>query len=603
MNSKGPAIFLVIILAVSGSIYAVLPYMGPPQDPTYSITYVMDGGTNNQENPSEYIAGTETVLLDPYREGYIFEGWYLDSTFTTKISSISKISTGDIKLYALWSVNLVGRSFVLDLNGKVTQYLFMSNPTTATITGTEKYTYIAYDPDKGYQVSYDYSYVTVTGSHPDGVEDAGSDTYWTGEQESEGTWYALGNDEVEYKGGTVICSVYYKEYGNTKEKQWIMDDWIPYRIEYVKTDSMGMFNHQTTELVYTLNGVSYSLEGISYHVIGYGDEGITVIGSGDYDAFDSVTLTASVSDGYEFDGWYDSKGRLLSTSVKYTVPAVTYDTGIYAANTLRYESKADIDVDGKVSKSAGTDGVWNVIDSDTGTSVYTDSGSVFEYTFVSPGVYLISYHSDGADGCTGSYTTVFVDGTSVKTFSWTDNDKVSYEYSIGIRYSDFVKYREKDVTRVFGSFEHCRQFVTYTDPYIMKIADDFDSMLSGKSDAKRMDVLLTFTQYIEYKYDQDTMGQEEYWKYPLETLFDMNGDCEDTSILFCAIAKAMGYDCAMLLFDGHMAAGITFDDQPTVYSTFDADGKMYLYCETTATGYRVGVIPNNLVHRYTISVI
>ena len=333
------------------------------------------------------------------------------------------------------------------------------------------------------------------------------------------------------------------------------------------------------------------------------DEGITVTGSGDYDAFDSVTLTASVSDGYDFDGWYDSKGRLLSTSVKYTVPAVTYDTEIYAANTLRYEGKADIDVDGKVSMSAGTDGVWDVIDSDTGTSVYTDSGSVFEYTFVSPGVYLISYHSDGADGCTGSYTTVFVDGTSVKTFSWTDNDKVSYEYSIGIRYSDFVKYREKDVTRAFGSFEHCRQFVTYTDPYIMKIADDFDSMLSGKSDAKRMDVLLTFTQYIKYAYDQDTMGQEEYWKYPLETLFDMNGDCEDTSILFCAIAKAMGYDCAMLLFDGHMAAGITFDGQPTGYSTFDADGKMYLYCETTATGYRVGVIPNNLVHRYTISVI
>ena len=148
MNSKGPAIFLVIILAVSGMIYAVMPYMGPSQNPTYSITYVMDGGTNNQDNPLEYIAGTETVLLDPYREGYIFEGWYLDSTFTTKISSISKISTGDIKLYALWSVNLVGRSFVLDLDGKITQYLFMSNNATATITGTEKYTYIAYDPDK-----------------------------------------------------------------------------------------------------------------------------------------------------------------------------------------------------------------------------------------------------------------------------------------------------------------------------------------------------------------------------------------------------------------------------------------------------------------------
>ncbi|MGN1045288.1 MAG: InlB B-repeat-containing protein [Candidatus Methanomethylophilaceae archaeon] len=607
MNSKGPAILVVVILAVSGMVYAVMPFADSSQDRIYSITYVMDGGVNNSENPTEYVAGTGAVLLDPYKEGYIFEGWYTDSSFTNRVSSISKTSAGDIKLYALWSVNLVGRSFVLDFNGDVTQSTrhFMQTESTviATITGTEKYTYVAYDPERGYQMTLDYSYLTVTSSEPDGTEESGSDTYWTGEMESEGTWYTLNDEEVDYNGGTVICSVYRRTTGNTVETQWIMDDWIPYKIDYTSTQQTSIFSTQTAHVVYSINSVSYSVEGISYDVTGYGDEGITVTGSGTYDAFDSITLTASVSDGYDFSGWYDSKGRLLSTSLRYTIPAVTSDTSVYAANTERYERSVDIDEDASFSLSYGP-GTWDVTDLDIGTSVYTYDGATLDYTFASPGIYRISHSTSSGDSPMGTYITVFVDGTSVKTFSWKDNDKTSYEYSIGIRYSDFMEYRDKDVSRSFGSFEHCRQFVTYEDPYIVRIAEEFDSMLSGKSDAKRIDVVLTFTQYIQYTYDQDSMGEEEYWKYPVETLFDMNGDCEDTSILFCAIVKAMGYDCAMLLFDGHMAAGVTFDGQPTSYTTFDADGNSYLYCETTATGYRVGAIPSGeLYHRYTISVI
>ncbi|MDE6739981.1 MAG: InlB B-repeat-containing protein, partial [Lachnospiraceae bacterium] len=69
----------------------------------YKITYVLDGGTNNGNNPSIYTAETQTIVLqDAVREGYIFEGWYKDAGFNEKVTQIPQGSTGDITLYAKW---------------------------------------------------------------------------------------------------------------------------------------------------------------------------------------------------------------------------------------------------------------------------------------------------------------------------------------------------------------------------------------------------------------------------------------------------------------------------------------------------------------------
>ena len=82
------------------------------------------------------------------------------------------------------------------------------------------------------------------------------------------------------------------------------------------------------------------------------------------------------------------------------------------------------------------------------------------------------------------------------------------------------------------------------------------------------------------------MGRDEYWKYPVETLIDKEGDCEDTSILFCAIAKQMGFDTCMILYPGHMAAGVNLDGLSGYYYTFYANH--YYYCETTNRDWCIG---------------
>lgn len=72
---------------------------------TYKITYELDGGINHGGNPGTYTAETETIILkDAIKEGFIFDGWYKDPQFKEEVKEIVIGSTGDITLYAKWSM-------------------------------------------------------------------------------------------------------------------------------------------------------------------------------------------------------------------------------------------------------------------------------------------------------------------------------------------------------------------------------------------------------------------------------------------------------------------------------------------------------------------
>jgi len=63
---------------------------------TYYISYVLDGGVNNVDNPSNYtIESPDIILQDPARTGYIFTGW-------AEGASIPEGSVGDKTFTALW---------------------------------------------------------------------------------------------------------------------------------------------------------------------------------------------------------------------------------------------------------------------------------------------------------------------------------------------------------------------------------------------------------------------------------------------------------------------------------------------------------------------
>lgn len=81
--------------------YCDYQYMAPE---SYSITYILYGGTNSSANPSTYTPQTDTIILqDAVRTGYRFDGWYSDASYVTRVTQISKGSVGNITLYAKWT--------------------------------------------------------------------------------------------------------------------------------------------------------------------------------------------------------------------------------------------------------------------------------------------------------------------------------------------------------------------------------------------------------------------------------------------------------------------------------------------------------------------
>ena len=84
----------------------------------YSITYVNDGnyGIGGTSNPKYRYADSATyVLEEPYRNGSTFEGWFTDSTFTTRVTELPQGNTEDFVLIGKWN----GREITLiyDLHG------------------------------------------------------------------------------------------------------------------------------------------------------------------------------------------------------------------------------------------------------------------------------------------------------------------------------------------------------------------------------------------------------------------------------------------------------------------------------------------------------
>ena len=102
----------------------------------YTIKYNLNGGTNNKANPSSYY-GKKVTLKNPQKKGYSFVGWYSDSKYKTKVTSIS---SGNKTLYAKWSKIKVDKAKTPTLTNVATRKL--------------KISYTATKGANGYQIQY-----------------------------------------------------------------------------------------------------------------------------------------------------------------------------------------------------------------------------------------------------------------------------------------------------------------------------------------------------------------------------------------------------------------------------------------------------------------
>lgn len=149
--------------------------------------------------------------------------------------------------------------------------------------------------------------------------------------------------------------------------------------------------------------------------------------------------------------------------------------------------------------------------------------------------------------------------------------------SLGASYADMAKDPKDDV---------------YIDNLVQQI--NSAALESGFTEVQKLNFVISFIQSLPYTVDIETTPYDEYPRYPVQTLFDRGGDCEDTSILAAALLDRMGYDVALLLLENaqHMAIGVSISVGYGSY--YDYDGKKYYYLETTGQGWQIGQIPPSI---------
>ena len=104
-----------------------------------------------------------------------------------------------------------------------------------------------------------------------------------------------------------------------------------------------------------------------------------------------------------------------------------------------------------------------------------------------------------------------------------------------------------------------------------------------------VELIVTYVQSLDYL----TLNQYPEPKYPIETVIEKRGDCDDKSLLLAALLAYNGYDVALLDFEkeNHMAIGILCHS-PYVYP----GTSKYGYIETTDYRY-ITEVPDDI---YTI---
>ena len=142
-------------------------------------------------------------------------------------------------------------------------------------------------------------------------------------------------------------------------------------------------------------------------------------------------------------------------------------------------------------------------------------------------------------------------------------------------------------------------YITYKqdDAMMKEAADEIlrAAQSVGLSKIETADMTAAFVQSLPYTLDIKTTGFEEYPKYPIETLVDSCGDCEDKSALLVSLLQSMGYETVLIIFPGvHGAVGIKrLEGMNGAY--YEYNGARYYYIETTDAGWQIGEIPNNYI--------
>ncbi|MBI4919019.1 transglutaminase domain-containing protein [archaeon] len=180
----------------------------------------------------------------------------------------------------------------------------------------------------------------------------------------------------------------------------------------------------------------------------------------------------------------------------------------------------------------------------------------------------------------------------------------NHDWKFMISAEEYFKFKQK--SHRHNTIEEFARFVTYDHKNIKQIAESVTKFSNSPEEKAR--VILDFVHQMVYDKTIEDKGMPDYVRYPLETLVERNGDCEDLTILAASLMKAVGINVALIHIPalpsedaGHLALGVNGDFSGSAYTV---DKKRFFYTETTGTQWlsststwKIGQIPDDYKDR------
>ena len=307
---------------------------------TYNISYVLEGGINNSANITSYTIETPIfTLLDPEeREVAIFNGWYDNSEFEgDAITNIAGGAIGNITLYAKW--NYISYNITYELDGGVNNSANLNSITPIESFNLSDPTKTYYDFDGWYKENTFENKITRIENLEDDI-----------------TIYAKWNLHeyiISYNYNINSSSI-----TNTNVTTYVLNDIITltnavaftYQFDGWYSDSsytnlITTFNTSAPENItiyghFTASNTTLTKE-LNGSVISTNQPGTTSSNISSKIVGESVTATATVNSGYNFDGWYLNdilQTADLTLTFTLTTSTINY-VAKYSSYTFNYSSE------------------------------------------------------------------------------------------------------------------------------------------------------------------------------------------------------------------------------------------------------------------------
>lgn len=172
--------------------------------------------------------------------------------------------------------------------------------------------------------------------------------------------------------------------------------------------------------------------------------------------------------------------------------------------------------------------------------------------------------------------------------TWTYKGEWTWEGTISQSLYEYYQEMPRPPTKNYSVYVTHPLDDTYIEHIVEKIQEAAQE--AEFSEYETIEFAASFVQSLPYTADSITTPYDEYPRYPIETLVDKGGDCEDTSILLASIIEKMGYGVVLIELPHHCAVGVKGGEN--VYGTYwEYEGSKYYYMETTGEGWEIGQLP------------